>query len=84
MGRMRIEPVQLQKGDTKVALYGLGNVRDERLAARVHHPRGRRLVRHDTILGFESAHRLLPVPILHYFSAPGMPRSVFLCHLQLQ
>ena len=32
MGRMRIAPVLLQKGDTKIALYGLGNVRDERLA----------------------------------------------------
>lgn len=29
---MRIEPVLLRKGDTKLALYGLGNLRDERLA----------------------------------------------------
>ena len=29
---MRLAPVLLQKGDTKVALYGLGNLRDERLA----------------------------------------------------
>ncbi len=32
VGRLRIAPVLLQKGDTKLALYGLGNVRDERLA----------------------------------------------------
>jgi hypothetical protein len=32
MGRVRLHPVLLDKGDTKVALYGLGNIRDERLA----------------------------------------------------
>jgi len=30
-GKIRIAPVLLQKGDTKLALYGLGNLRDERL-----------------------------------------------------
>ena len=29
---MRLAPILLQKGATKVALYGLGNIRDERLA----------------------------------------------------
>lgn len=32
IGRITLKPVLLQKGDTKLALYGLGNVRDERLA----------------------------------------------------
>jgi hypothetical protein len=32
IGRLEIAPVLLQKGNTKVALYGLGNIRDERLA----------------------------------------------------
>ena len=32
IGKARIVPVLLQKGNTKVALYGLGNIRDERLA----------------------------------------------------
>jgi len=32
IGRLRISPVLLQKGKTFVALYGLGNIRDERLA----------------------------------------------------
>jgi len=31
-GRVKVRPVLLQKGDTKVALYGMGNIRDERLA----------------------------------------------------
>ena len=31
IGKARITPVLLQKGSTKVALYGLGNIRDERL-----------------------------------------------------
>jgi double-strand break repair protein MRE11 len=31
-GRVRLAPILLQKGATKVALYGLGNIRDERLA----------------------------------------------------
>ncbi|KAK9814095.1 hypothetical protein WJX72_000558 [[Myrmecia] bisecta] len=31
MGKIQIVPVLLQKGTTRVALYGLGNVRDERL-----------------------------------------------------
>lgn len=30
-GKVRIAPVLLQKGETKFALYGLGNIRDERL-----------------------------------------------------
>ncbi|GAB4820162.1 hypothetical protein N2152v2_007208 [Parachlorella kessleri] len=32
VGKVRISPVLLAKGDTKLALYGLGNLRDERLA----------------------------------------------------
>lgn len=28
---IRIRPVLLQKGDTKVALYGMGNIKDERM-----------------------------------------------------
>ncbi|KAK9918573.1 hypothetical protein WJX75_005079 [Coccomyxa subellipsoidea] len=32
IGKVEIVPVLLQKGSTKVALYGLGNIRDERLA----------------------------------------------------
>lgn len=31
VGKIRIKPVLLQKGNTKVGIYGLGNVRDERL-----------------------------------------------------
>ncbi len=31
-GKVRVAPVLLQKGATKIALYGLGNLRDERLA----------------------------------------------------
>ena len=31
MGKLRIAPVLLQKGTTRLALYGLGNLRDERL-----------------------------------------------------
>ena len=30
-GKVRIAPVLIQKGETKLALYGLGNIRDERL-----------------------------------------------------
>ena len=30
-GKIRIAPVLLQKGETKLAMYGLGNLRDERL-----------------------------------------------------
>ncbi|EIE24780.1 DNA repair exonuclease [Coccomyxa subellipsoidea C-169] len=32
IGKLEIVPVLLQKGTTKIALYGLGNIRDERLA----------------------------------------------------
>ncbi|BDA49205.1 Double-strand break repair protein MRE11 [Coccomyxa sp. Obi] len=32
IGKLEIAPVLLQKGATKIALYGLGNIRDERLA----------------------------------------------------
>ncbi len=32
IGKLEIAPVLLQKGTTKIALYGLGNIRDERLA----------------------------------------------------
>ena len=32
IGKVRIVPVLLQKGYTRLALYGLGNIRDERLA----------------------------------------------------
>lgn len=32
IGKLEIVPVLLQKGSTKIALYGLGNIRDERLA----------------------------------------------------
>jgi len=35
-----IEPVLLKKGTTKLALYGLGNVRDERLARAFQTPEG--------------------------------------------
>jgi double-strand break repair protein MRE11 len=31
IGTIKLQPLLLQKGDTKLALYGLGNVRDERL-----------------------------------------------------
>ena len=31
VGRVRIAPVLLAKGSTRLALYGLGNLRDERL-----------------------------------------------------
>ena len=32
IGKVRLAPVLLAKGSTQVALYGLGNMRDERLA----------------------------------------------------
>ena len=32
LGKVRLAPILLQKGATKLALYGLGNIRDERLA----------------------------------------------------
>lgn len=32
IGKIQLSPVLLTKGDTHVALYGLGNLRDERLA----------------------------------------------------
>lgn len=32
IGKVRLHPVLVAKGDTKLALYGLGNIRDERLA----------------------------------------------------
>jgi len=35
-----IEPVLLKKGTTKLALYALGNVRDERLARAFQTPEG--------------------------------------------
>jgi hypothetical protein len=31
MGRITLSPVIVEKGRTRVALYGLGNIRDERL-----------------------------------------------------
>ena len=31
-GRVRVRPVLLKKGETRVALYGMGNIRDERMA----------------------------------------------------
>ena len=31
MDEIEVNPVLIQKGETKLALYGLGNVRDERL-----------------------------------------------------
>ncbi|KAK9865783.1 hypothetical protein WJX84_006073 [Apatococcus fuscideae] len=31
IGKIKISPVLIQKGNTKLALYGLGNLRDERL-----------------------------------------------------
>ena len=31
VGKLRVAPVLLRKGGTHVALYGLGNLRDERL-----------------------------------------------------
>lgn len=40
MGSLMIEPVLLKKGTTKLALYGLGNVRDERLARAFQTPEG--------------------------------------------
>ncbi len=38
LGRVRLTPVLLQKGATKLALYGLGNIRDERLARMFQNP----------------------------------------------
>ncbi|KDD72307.1 hypothetical protein H632_c3537p0, partial [Helicosporidium sp. ATCC 50920] len=38
VGSVRLSPVLLQKGATKVALYGLGNLRDERLCRLFHTP----------------------------------------------
>ena len=32
IGKVRLHPVLLDKGGTRLALYGLGNIRDERLA----------------------------------------------------
>ena len=40
VGTLQIEPLLLKKGTTKVALYGLGNVRDERLARAFNTPEG--------------------------------------------
>ncbi len=40
VGSLKIEPVLLKKGTTKLALYGLGNVRDERLARAFQTPEG--------------------------------------------
>ena len=31
VGKIKLYPILLRKGTTKVALYGLGNIRDERL-----------------------------------------------------
>ena len=31
VGKLRLSPVLLRKGSTNLALYGLGNLRDERL-----------------------------------------------------
>ena len=38
LGRVRLSPILLQKGATKLALYGLGNIRDERLARMFQNP----------------------------------------------
>ena len=40
VGTLQIEPLLLKKGTTKLALYGLGNVRDERLARAFNTPEG--------------------------------------------
>lgn len=40
VGSLVLEPVLLKKGTTKLALYGLGNVRDERLARAFQTPEG--------------------------------------------
>lgn len=44
-GKIRISPILIRKGNTKIALYGLGNVRDERLARLFNSPNGVEWVR---------------------------------------
>lgn len=36
---LQVKPVLLQKGDTKLALYGMGNIRDERFHYEMKHNR---------------------------------------------
>ena len=40
---LNISPVLLKKGDTKLALYGIGNIKDKRLNAEMRHGRVRML-----------------------------------------
>ena len=39
-GDVKVSPILIRKGDTKLALYGLGNIRDERMCRLLNRPRG--------------------------------------------
>ncbi len=39
-GEVKVSPILIRKGDTKLALYGLGNIRDERMCRLLNRPRG--------------------------------------------
>lgn len=39
-GEVKVRPILIRKGDTKLALYGLGNIRDERMCRLLNRPRG--------------------------------------------
>ena len=39
-GEVKVRPILIRKGDTKLALYGLGNIRDERMCRLLNRPHG--------------------------------------------
>jgi len=39
-GEVKVSPILIRKGDTKLALYGLGNIRDERMCRLLNRPHG--------------------------------------------
>lgn len=58
MGKIRIAPVLIQKGSTKLALYGLGSLRDERLGRLFQTPACVQwCARHACVVGFCSPWR---------------------------
>jgi double-strand break repair protein MRE11 len=51
VGQISMYPVLLQKGSTKVALYGLGNIRDERLNRMFQTPHAVQWIRPESLEG---------------------------------
>ncbi|RCV29817.1 hypothetical protein SETIT_6G043700v2 [Setaria italica] len=75
VGKVTVYPVFIRKGETYVALYGLGNIRDERLNRMLHEPHAVNWVQPETGDGTPAYDDWFNILVIHQNRTKGSPRN---------